>query len=79
MSKPSSIGYSTRMMFREGGELVSYMYLPGDHAENCGRDWGMNGGRGSSSWQTAEIYTKMNTPGAPPSDAVSRLILMLSV
>lgn len=63
--KPSSIGFSSRIMWRDGGDLVSYMYLPGDNSL-CGQDWKYGGSKGSSSWQRAEIYTKMNTPGMVP-------------
>lgn len=55
-------GFSARVMWRENGAAVSYMYYPGQ-PENFGEDlpWGVNFQPGA--WHTIEQRVRLNTVG----------------
>lgn len=58
-------GFSSRLMFRSEGALMSYMYYPGKSADhNCGEDWFYDVNAQAGTWHTINLYVKMNTPGA---------------
>ena len=56
--RPSDGSFSTRVMWRQGGELVSYMYLP-DREENCGEDWQWDVEAGDK-FKEVRIYNRVN-------------------
>lgn len=62
VEKRTDGGWSGRVHFREGGDLTSYMYLPGGE-QTCGRDvyWGVQAE--SNVWMTLTLFYNMNTPG----------------
>ncbi len=60
-------GWSARIMWRKGGEIVQYIYHP-DQEGDFGQDfaWSRHGTPchfKPGSWQSVETYLKMNTPG----------------
>lgn len=56
--------FSSRVMWRDGGQFVSYMYLPGK-TEECGEDWQWPGALAGGTWHTVTLFTQMNDAGAP--------------
>eukprot|EP00892_Ulva_mutabilis_P001975 jgi/Ulvmu1/11779/UM008_0193.1 len=57
-------GFSARAMWREGGDLMSYMYYAGmDGSLSCGEDWHWGKTANSGGWMDVEMYVKLNTPG----------------
>jgi hypothetical protein len=63
--KPSgSDGFTARMMWREGGAAVQYVYYP-DQAEACGDDFAWNVGQTrafkSGQWYSLEHHVVLNT------------------
>jgi hypothetical protein len=52
-------------MWRELGQLVSYVYYPGKEAA-CGVDWTWEGAFAGSKYRTIRFYVKVNTPGMVP-------------
>ncbi len=64
-------GWSTRLMWRKNGGMVTYAYYPDKpRAIRCGEDWWWDNDAESGRWHTIRLYNKMNTPGQP--DGVSR-------
>lgn len=61
---PSSIenGFSARLMWRRGGDLVVYTYLP-DRTGTCGTDLVFFTGAQPNRWYTLRQRIKLNTPG----------------
>jgi hypothetical protein len=55
--------FSTRVMWREEGQLMSYVYYPGKEAA-CGADWYWEGAFAGSNYRTIRFYVKVNTPSA---------------
>jgi hypothetical protein len=60
-------GFSARMMWRTGGEVVQYMYFP-EKQNACGDDYMYDLGNGPidfqpGKWHTVEHRIVMNTPG----------------
>jgi hypothetical protein len=71
-------------MWRDNGELESYMYYPfrlGDAEGDCGVSWTWEQGGGNTkieddTWVPVTMYVKVNTPGvlSKPVAAVMRHI-----
>lgn len=60
----ANTGFSARAMWREGGDLMSYMYYAGmDSALSCGEDWRWDKTASTGGWMDVEMYVKLNTPG----------------
>ena len=59
MAQPA---FSSRIMWRDLGRLVSYEYIPGKRGE-CGDDWDWNNGCASFEWQRLHMYVRMNDVG----------------
>ena len=55
--------YSSRIMWRREGQLVSYVYLPGK-SEECGVDWDWPGAFAGAAWRTITYFVQMNDAGA---------------
>jgi hypothetical protein len=49
-------------MWRQSGNLVSYLYYP-TKTGNCGQDFAWKGAGLSSEYQTITVYVKVNDPG----------------
>lgn len=59
-------------MWRDGGEMESYMYYPyhSRDTKSCGVSWGWERDDGElrvkdGEWVDITMYVKINTPGAP--------------
>lgn len=62
----ANTGFSARAMWREGGDLMSYMYYAGmDSSLSCGEDWRWDKTASTGGWMDVEMYVKVNTPGLP--------------
>ena len=55
--------FSSRVMWRHDGKLVSYMYLPGDK-KRCGIDWDWPGAFGDNTWKEVRVFMQVNDMGA---------------
>lgn len=67
-------GWSTRLMWREGGGMVTYAYYPDKpKAIRCGEDWRWSKKVVPGRWFNVKIYTKINTPGK--ADGISKAYL----
>ena len=55
--------FSSRIMWRAQGTLMSYMYYPGKE-ERCGADWLWDKEASDEEWQFQKTYVRMNTIGA---------------
>lgn len=54
-------GFSCRLMWRKGGRLVVYTYLP-DRTSNCGVDYPI-ANVSANKWYTVRQHIKLNSPG----------------
>ena len=54
--------FSERVMWRAGGQLVSYMYLT-DRTAHCGEDWRWGKAAGDE-WNEIRVYNRVNDVGA---------------
>ena len=64
-------GWSTRLMWRENGGMVTYAYYPDKSpAARCGEDWRWSSKVQAGKWHSVRIYAGVNTPGV--ADGVSR-------
>ena len=67
-------GWSTRLMWRKFGGMVTYAYYPDKpDGVRCGEDWGWSEGMTDGKWHKIRVYVKINTPGKP--DGVARAYL----
>jgi hypothetical protein len=57
-------GFSTRLMWREGGAMVTYAYYPDKPKSiRCGEDWLWSKKVQSNTWHHIRMWSKLNTPG----------------
>lgn len=71
-------GWSARVMWRDDGEMESYMYYPYHERDtkSCGVSWGWERDNrelkvASGEWVDISMYVKVNTPGAAASLATA--------
>eukprot|EP00892_Ulva_mutabilis_P009445 jgi/Ulvmu1/6873/UM031_0078.1 len=56
--------WSTRLMWREGGRMVTYAYYPDKPKSiRCGEDWVWSKKVQSNKWHHVRMWVKLNTPG----------------
>jgi hypothetical protein len=67
--KEAQSSFSTRVMWRPKGQLVSYVYYPGKDA-HCGADWIWPGAFGGSGFQTIRFFVQVNDPGVSSSHPI---------
>ncbi|MGL5866334.1 MAG: polysaccharide lyase [Dermatophilaceae bacterium] len=56
-------GFSARLMWRKGGALAAYMYLPDRDRSRCGVDITFFEGATPDRWYTIRQHIRLNTPG----------------
>ncbi len=56
-------GFSARLMWHRGGDLVTYMYLPNRDASKCGVSTTFLEDAQPDRWYTIRQHIKLNTPG----------------
>jgi hypothetical protein len=57
-------GFSARIMWRDGGDMMSYSYFAGMPADtHCGDNWYWNKVMTSGGWNDIKMYVKTNSPG----------------
>ena len=57
-------GFSTRLMWRSGGRVVTYAYYPDKPSSiRCGEDWKWSKKFQSGKWHHIRMWAKLNTPG----------------
>ena len=57
-------GFSTRLMWRSGGAVVTYAYYPDKPKSiRCGEDWKWSKKFQTGKWHHIRMWAKLNTPG----------------
>ena len=56
--------FSSRIMWRAKGSIMSYMYYPGK-TDACGDNWLWNKKLKAGTWYFQKTYVRLNTLGAP--------------
>jgi hypothetical protein len=57
-------GFSTRLMWRANGKMVTYAYYPDKPKSiRCGEDWNWDQGLSSGKWHEIKMWCKLNSPG----------------
>lgn len=62
MDTSNTTGWSSRLMFRPEGAVVSYTYFLGK-VKDCGDDLPWNAYFLAGQFHEVKVYVKMNTPG----------------
>lgn len=68
-------GFSTRLMWRENGAIVTYAYYPDkDESIRCGEDWKWDKKLKAGEWHHIRMFAQLNTfeGGDPQEDGVFR-------
>ena len=60
---PTNGAFSSRVMWRRYGDLVSYVYHD-DKSERCGDDMEWSGELDDGSWHDIRVFIRVNDPGA---------------
>jgi hypothetical protein len=69
-------GWNARAMWRDDGQLVSYMYYPGHNSPSgCGEDWKWGFQIQDDKMYTVHMYMKVNDPGSSQPAPISWLTL----
>ena len=57
-------GFSTRLMWRDEGRMVTYAYYPDKPKSiRCGEDWKWSQKIQDGVWNHIRMWSKLNTPG----------------